>query len=123
MNLDRIQEWFNKVWQHAIVEKNPPSVEGYCLYRGPKGAKCFVGVLIPDDKYKPTFDRGIGMLSEVASEVFGEISSSEIRFLSDIRFVHDEHSAEKDINTYLSNVRIDLTKIAFRYALEIPDNV
>ncbi len=36
-----------------------PSTSGSfdaCLYRGPNGKKCAIGILIPDDKYDPEFE-------------------------------------------------------------------
>ncbi len=56
MALDR-QEAFNKVWDWFVVQKKPASIKPgsplykrlECLYRGPNGEKCAVGVLIPDD--------------------------------------------------------------------------
>ena len=51
------QEAFNKVWDHFIVKKGPPSIawdgEAHrCFYRMGNGAKCAVGVLISDDGYR-----------------------------------------------------------------------
>lgn len=53
------QEAAEKIWDHFIVNEGPPSVVAYgdqCLYRGPGGAKCAVGVLIPDDLYDPEME-------------------------------------------------------------------
>lgn len=51
------QEIFNTVLAHSrtMVEKSSGEVVGKpdvtCLYRGRDGAKCFAGILIPDEEY------------------------------------------------------------------------
>jgi hypothetical protein len=46
------QEIFDKVWNWFIRDNNPTSIqENFCLYRGPNGAKCAAGILIPDSEY------------------------------------------------------------------------
>jgi len=62
-----LQEIFNKIWDWTIVQNQPRSVGNRndfpnydcgtrCLYRGPNEAKCFIGVLIPDEKYTPSLE-------------------------------------------------------------------
>lgn len=59
------QDAFTTVWQHFIVEKNPPSYvqdtkepDGIqCMYRGNDGAKCAFGIFIPDELYIDTFEK------------------------------------------------------------------
>jgi len=36
-----------------------------CLYRGPDGAKCFIGLMIPDDKFEHEWDSGKSALDLV----------------------------------------------------------
>jgi hypothetical protein len=51
------QEIFDRVWTHFVVEGNPRSINDCgCAYRGHGGAKCAVGVLIPDEEYAPSFE-------------------------------------------------------------------
>jgi len=52
-----IQQVFNKVCKH-LVKQNARCVSktGGCLYRNDKGMKCALGVLIPDKKYKKSFE-------------------------------------------------------------------
>lgn len=45
--------------QHIKKEFKGKSInapDGYCLYRGPEGKKCAVGMFIPDEKYRPEMD-------------------------------------------------------------------
>lgn len=49
----------------GLLTQNRKSVRSrnYCLYRGPKGAKCAAGLLIPDDLYDKVIENTqIGML-------------------------------------------------------------
>ncbi len=48
------QEYYDLLMRSA-GDGTFPSVdaEGTCLYRGPNGKKCAIGVLIPDEKYTP----------------------------------------------------------------------
>jgi hypothetical protein len=63
----RMQDAFDKVWQHFVVERGPMSAAivteemetmaaGYeagdvrCLYSGPEGARCAFSVLLTDDE-------------------------------------------------------------------------
>ena len=59
----------------------------YCLYRGPKGAKCFIGVLIPDEAYDPTWDKPPGAMS--ASELRKANIIPDIPALDDLQRIHD----------------------------------
>lgn len=50
------QEIFDKVATHLFTQgcrsaPNPKDTAGACLYRGPNGTSCAVGVLIPDEIY------------------------------------------------------------------------
>jgi hypothetical protein len=55
------QEVFEKVSRH-LFEQGEPSMgsigvlKNACLYRNPKGLKCAIGCLIPDDKYKDSLE-------------------------------------------------------------------
>jgi hypothetical protein len=56
MNLQQI---FSKGLAHLRAQGKPAIDEnGDCLYRAPDGCKCFIGGLIPDDKYGPHIENG-----------------------------------------------------------------
>jgi hypothetical protein len=58
------QELFDRVVAHARQQKCQAREGSKCLYRRPNGAKCFIGALIPDDKYDPSFENvGLSMLN------------------------------------------------------------
>lgn len=52
------QEMFNKVWDWFVVGKNLPSatIDDYCRYRGVNGAKCAIGIFIPDTVYNASME-------------------------------------------------------------------
>jgi hypothetical protein len=50
------QQIFDQVARHLLTQKRksvktPETLTGRCLYRGPDGMKCAIGVLIPDEEY------------------------------------------------------------------------
>ncbi len=45
------QEAVTKVVQHLRTQQVRSVKDGRCLYRGPDGLKCAIGVLIPDDQF------------------------------------------------------------------------
>jgi hypothetical protein len=56
-----IKEIHNRVVEHFIVKKSAPSFlkkdNNYrCLYRGPNGTRCPVGLFIPDNKYSQALE-------------------------------------------------------------------
>jgi hypothetical protein len=51
------QQMFDRVWQHFVVEKGPASGNvTRCYYRSENGAKCALGLLIPDEMYDPQME-------------------------------------------------------------------
>lgn len=51
------QEAFDLMVNHLITQGRAAADDnGECLYRGPEGTKCAVGILIPDDKYTPAME-------------------------------------------------------------------
>ena len=55
------QEIFNKVATHLFTQGtramlDPECESGQCMYRGPNGSKCAVGVLIPDKLYRKNME-------------------------------------------------------------------
>jgi len=56
------QEVFDAVARHLLTQGEVSRVEHggnceyRCLYRGPRGLKCAIGVLIPDERYEPRLE-------------------------------------------------------------------
>lgn len=76
--------------------ESPDEHGAACRYRNYEGKKCFVGLLIPDDKYLPLMDDGLGNVEELLSEYPDclEIPTGmNLQQLLDIQKVHDNHVA------------------------------
>jgi hypothetical protein len=57
------QELFDRVVAHARQQKCKASLGLTCYYHHTNGTKCFIGALIPDDKYLHSFEGcGLGPL-------------------------------------------------------------
>lgn len=53
-----LQEAFNKIYAHA-QKKEKAREFGSCRYRTEDGRRCFVGCLIPDDKYDDSIEGSV----------------------------------------------------------------
>jgi len=135
------QECFNKIWQHAVVEKNPPGWNnelGRCRYRGDKGTKCFIGVLISDDIYDPLmeqksatelFEQDFSANLRKSLE-FSNFSHNNITFVSLLQSSHDGNArgyyeGVKRLRTaeeFSLGVEQSLRAVALRFGLSIPEN-
>ena len=100
-----MQGWFDKIWEHAGL-RQPSYLKGdeLCAYRGANGAKCFVGVLIPDDKYDPNWDLSDsgGVISsgqEAMRTMLGvgewTVECAGLRFLGRAQSIHDGAATAK----------------------------
>ena len=92
------QEAVDTIAQHLIAQnKRCVDVDDLerCLYRGPDGMKCAVGVLIPDSEYREEFDwfefKGMS-LQEIMDEC-PSISSLNYKMLAELQYVHDSQGA------------------------------
>jgi hypothetical protein len=81
------QEIFDKVATHLLAQGKPSFTRfGGCQYRGPNGAKCAAGVLIPDDLYDPGYEGDAAdHLPARVMEVFGEHRD----FVLTLQIAHD----------------------------------
>jgi hypothetical protein len=50
------QQIFDKVSRHLLKQGTRSTDELQCVYRGPGGLKCAIGVLIPDEAYDPKME-------------------------------------------------------------------
>ena len=85
------QEMLDKVILRAkLGMKSSDGGDGFgntCLYRTKDGNRCFVGELIPDEKYSPMIeDAPVGR--DIIDMIPGA-TESDIDFLQDMQTVHD----------------------------------
>lgn len=107
------QEFFDTVAAHLLSmdDVSWDYSRGICAYRGAGGAKCAIGVMIPDELYNPEME-GLGVTSLVAD--WSQLSKfiPSISLAAELQAVHD--------NGMLSNkhlVKADLKHIARNHGL------
>lgn len=106
------QEIFDVVATHLLAQ-GAKSVgwTGECLYRGPKGLKCAIGVLISDELYSPEIEGA--SISCLRFDVYLPfINRDKFPFLEKLQRVHDKCPVE--------DWRDELAKVAKKYALKMP---
>jgi hypothetical protein len=87
------QEIYNKVATHLLAQNEVSKNElGRCLYRGPRGLKCGIGVLIPDDVYDPCCENTAA--DQLHHRLSGEFCRSigtrrDGAFLCGLQAIHD----------------------------------
>lgn len=111
-----MQRALDKAWDWFVVQEKPKSQRGHsCMYRGPKGCRCAVGLLIPDNEYNP------GLEGATAVEMKQHCPSLEQYpdgFLMDLQGAHDTWY---DIGaTATANIMKQLTHLSVRYGLVVP---
>ena len=113
--MEMLQNDFDTVLS-AIVKQGKPSKDiGRCLYRGPRGLKCAIGWLIPDDLYKPEMDTGISFHKVL--DIIGR-DGDNLLYLS-IRVCHDNASREAD--NFIDVFKQSMKNVATQYSLEYKD--
>lgn len=87
------QEIFEMVAKHLFQQKER-SMDGKCLYRGPNGKKCAIGILIPDEKYDPDMEGKCSyQLKEYEYDLDPAIFNTEnTAFLDQLQRAHDLRS-------------------------------
>lgn len=131
------QDAFNRIWQHFVIEKNPPSVREHsiikpntvCLYRAPNGNGCAVGCMMPDEMAKrsdtlppevlsseflpSTSIRSVIARDSLVAEWFKNINPSA---LGDLQGIHDSIAK----GTF-SSFEMELVNFAQENLLTIPN--
>jgi hypothetical protein len=105
------QEIFETVWNHFVVGGAPRSYDetrtnGTCLYRGPNGSKCAVGVLLTDNEYSLDMDGSIGGDTDVGSlarrgALPGRLMG-HIPLLAALQAHHDDAMSDFDLRARLA---------------------
>lgn len=91
------QEIFDQVLTHLRVQgcqsikSAAPTIPAMCLYRGPNGTRCAIGVLIPDDLYRPNSE-GRSVDELIDSDGLPAALTPHRDLLSDLQWLHDTDS-------------------------------
>lgn len=122
------QEVFNMVWNHFVVEKGKPSISvegGPCRYRGDGGAKCAVGLFIPDDRYTWSLeglDMGDRRVCDALPPAFhdreGRVPDALYYLLDELQRAHDKNAVWG--SDFHNSMEAGLRLIAARRRLQIP---
>lgn len=125
------QEIFDTVARWLLRPGGTQSMrhDGVCAYRGPGGNKCAVGVLIPDDMYRPfmdyvdspfskfsvgvSVDRLIYCYARYLPEWFGKYAD----LLSDLQEVHDRPDNWSGDDPDRKSMREDLQRVCRNFNL------
>jgi hypothetical protein len=87
------QEAFDIIWEHA--KKGERSMdERSCMYRGPCGARCFIGSLIPDERYFKEMDADILYCVEALKRAGITVAASPAEIFT-LQRVHDSSTPEE----------------------------
>lgn len=92
------QEAFNIIWERAKIKKKAINEVDYtrpgCKYRADNGLACFIGVLFPDECYRPELEgQSINALLE-SNELPSVLDSIDESFLILAQPIHDVDPVE-----------------------------
>jgi hypothetical protein len=92
------QEMFNIIWSRAKDQRKAITESRDCMYREPStGLSCFLGACIPDELYRPSWDRGLnteaaGVALDAVLVAIGYTGGRG--FPAEIQAIHDHYPAE-----------------------------
>ena len=121
-----MQEAFDKVWERFVVEGRPASVRVVngtkrCKYRGPRGARCAVGLLISGDEYRPEMEgKSAGELVEAFDPP--SLRALDCNFLEDLQNAHDDAAtwpSYKKGRGFRDRIAHRLRTVAETYGIEV----
>lgn len=112
------QTMFNRVTKHLLRQgRRSIGVGAQCLYRGPGGLMCGIGLLIPDAKYRPEFEGSDPEAGEFCLEICDAagIRQNQVEFAIALQSVHDQCEPTtwmKDLKSIAKQYRLTFPKIA-----------
>jgi hypothetical protein len=118
-----LQKAFNRIWRHFVTKKGPRSYNGRkngCMYRGPDGAKCAIGLLIPERLYKPEMEGDNVLADEVWEAARKAVPGVRRRTLKSLQECHDRAADNVDNASFGADIERRLTSFASRRRLKIP---
>lgn len=110
------QEIFDTVAAHLIKQGHKSKrSDNFCLYRGPDGDKCAIGILITDDEYSQEMESN-AVQSLESSGFLPKRLKPHLNLLYDLQVSHDEHFFNVD------ELRLRLRVVANRHKLSFEEN-
>lgn len=129
-----VQEVFDAVWQAFVVEGRPFAVSPDknehgvypCLYRGPNGTKCAIGLIIPDEEYDPEFEnerantvlRKLGYDFEPLLVGYLRIDADSVQLE-----LHDEPARMPEFDQDRERLRYYYRGVAAKWGLTVPSTI
>ncbi|OZI20087.1 hypothetical protein CAL26_21265 [Bordetella genomosp. 9] len=98
------QQVFDRVAVHLLKQGKPATLgAGTCVYRGPGGTACAVGVLIPESEYADCLEGGavgylIGMCHDRDRPELGHFLRKHQGVLRDLQQVHDTTEPDEPVS-------------------------
>lgn len=117
-----IAEFAKKIWKRADKKEVSYSTKVGCMYRDPNGGCCFVGALMPDDKYRVGLER-LNAFSVGVLDAIGAPNASPIvqMFLRDSQRIHDRAGGETSRKYWMARWHDDLRDVFSNYNLKPED--
>ena len=122
------QEIFDRVWNHFIVENNSVSaLNNDCpQYKDEAGNKCTIGILIPDELYRPameglSYDSVLCRWPKVLHTIVGE--DNVVDLLSTLQGIHDYAAWQHETSLNTISSKQELVEVAKNFNLSIPKKV
>jgi hypothetical protein len=119
-----LQEAFDKIWNHFVVNSGERSFDGKaCMYRGPNGSKCAIGVLISDEKAAEV--EGLSLQSILQSpelphyDYFKSMFEKHEFAYYTLQRMHDNTQMDATDN-FKEYMRHHLTQFSFDWHVSIP---
>jgi len=92
-----------KTVQDKMLDERAVNEKGACLYRGPNGTKCAVGIFIPDDKYKSILETNSPGYTTWSTEFLelglDKVLPLEAQAISQMQEVHDSFSTDENVKS------------------------
>lgn len=82
------REAFDTVKKHLLCQGRRSLSDGNCKFRGDGGLKCAIGILIPEDKYQPSWDASMSASIREVSEACGFVDLDK-SMLASLQRMHD----------------------------------
>lgn len=109
-----MQPAFDKIWDWFVVQKKPRSTSDHaCAYRGANGARCPVGLLLPDSEYKSDFE---GDSVKFVRRHTHALRQYPLKFLEALQSSHDEANPAMFAREFQDRLR----EIAAEFKLTVP---
>jgi hypothetical protein len=91
------QELFDKVKNHLLTQSaKSEDVLGQCLYRGPNGLRCAVGVVIDDNWYSTDLEGKGAYNPKITSLLRNNLkfTFNQVTILKRLQIIHDERQVK-----------------------------